>query len=221
MRSSAPVAVNLLQHGSALTSRLIAVNPAFEELVFDANGLEDVGGLDGSAGLTASAQMNTAWFRFTAENAVVVRGYPQPAFRARLPSVILRMQRRESMRYPVPAFNAPVCDFKHEAAAICLRVLDISLSGVSLAVEESNLKFAAGSVLRDCLLQLPKLGAIQTDLHVAYEKPGEIGIGRRIGCRFTNIRTTSLTHLQRYVSVLERERLASEAQSAMESGAEL
>jgi c-di-GMP-binding flagellar brake protein YcgR len=215
-----PVTTSITQLGVSLTTRLIAVNPSFEELVFDAAGLADAERLDGSAGLVASAQVDAVWFRFEAENVVAVRGYAQPAFRARLPSTILRLQRRNSIRYPVPALNPPVCDVLLNEMPSRLRVIDISLSGVALAIEGPGAKPEPGTRLEKCLLQLPEIGAIQTDLVVVHQHATGNHGGRRIGCRFSDIHLASLSHLQRYISQLERERLANDIrlEAAMDAG---
>lgn len=215
-----PVTANITQLGVSLATRLVAVTPSFEELVFDATGLAEVERLDGSAGLVASAQVDAVWFRFEAEHVVAVRGYAHPAFRARLPSVILRMQRRNSIRYPVPALNPPVCDVLLGEAPSRLRVIDISLSGIALALEDPRAKLEPGTRLDKCLLQLPDIGAIQTDLVVVHQHAtGDHG-GRRIGCRFSDIHLASLSHLQRYISQLERERLANDIrlEAAIDAG---
>ena len=212
-RSSVPVTTSIAQLGVNLASRLVAFNPAFEELVFDATGLAGLERLDGSGGLAASAQMDAVWFRFEATHVEVVRGYAHPAFRARMPSILMRMQRRDSIRYPLPGINSPVCDVLIRDVPVSLRAIDISLSGVALSLEGSPATMAAGSVLENCRLHLPKLGAIQTDLVVMHTAAGDKSGRRRMGCRFSNLLTTSLIHLQRYIAELERERLASDSRA--------
>ncbi|MFM9968866.1 MAG: flagellar brake protein [Burkholderiales bacterium] len=203
-----PISTRLIQLGTAHVSRLIAVNPAFEELVFDATGLPGVERLDGSEGLVGEAQMDAVWFRFEADHVEAVRGYVQPAFRARLPKILSRMQRRDSIRYPVPAMNPPVCDFRLGESSVRLRSIDISLSGIALLVEDSKANLSLQTTLADCLLHLPGIGAISTDLFVAYLAPFGESDQRRLGCRFSNVKATSLSHLHRYVQRLERERLS-------------
>ncbi len=209
-RAPIPVKVTIAQLGNTISSRLIAFNPAFEELVFDATGVPGVERLDGSAGLSAEAQIDAAWFRFEAEHVEVAKGYAVPAFRARLPTTLARFQRRDSVRYPVPALNPPVCDIRVGAAEdrpSRLRAIDISNSGIALLIDDPRLNIVSGSTLVGALLHLPDIGAIATDLLAVYLAPFGEGDQRRLGCRFTNLRATSLDHLQRYVARLERARL--------------
>ena len=109
-----PVSVNLAQLRETAPCRLIAVNPAYEELVFDASGLSGVARLDGSGGLVAEAQLDAVWYRFESSNVEAVQGHGGKAFRARMPPVVARVQRRNSVRYPVPGVNPPVCEVRNE-----------------------------------------------------------------------------------------------------------
>lgn len=209
-RLPVPIKTTITQLGVTFDSRLLSVDPAHEELIFDASGLAGLERLDGSGGLMASAQLDAVWYQFEASDVQAIRGHTQPAFRARLPAILMRMQRRDSIRYPVPSLNPPVCDIPTAQDSLHLRVIDISLSGVALATEEIWTQFPSGSTLANCLLHLPELDAIRTDLVVAYATAGGKDGPRRIGCRFANILATSLVHLHRYINQLERVRLGSD-----------
>lgn len=207
VKSPIPISLSIGQSGESVTCFLIAMEPAFEELVFGAGGMADVAKLDGSGGLVAKVQINAIWFNFEALNVVVARGYDQPAFRARIPAILQRSQRRDSARYPVPGVNPPVCDVTTPEGSFRLRVLDISLSGVALAIDSPIAGYPFGATLEKCMLQFPGVGAIETDLVVAYRNGEGTSGEHRIGCRFSNMMVRSLTHLQRYIGRLESERL--------------
>ena len=151
--------------------------------------------------------MDAVWFRFEAGHVTVVHGYGRPAFRARLPDKILRIQRRDSIRYPVPGLNPPVCEFRLGGAddkVLRLPAIDISNSGIALRVEDPRLRLANDTTLEGCMLHLQDIGAIACDLVVKYLSPFGEGDRRRMGCHFTNMQVTSLDHLTRYVLRLER-----------------
>ena len=203
--SPIPITMRLSQTQQTLACFLVAVNPSFEELIFDASGFaEVVAPLNGSGTLEATVQINAVWFSFEALTAVAAPGYPHPAFRARMPSTISRMQRRNSIRYPVPAFNAPVCDVSTKEGTLRLRVVDISLSGIALVLEGAIADWPVGAVLENCVLHLPEIGAINSGLVVAYQHASAKASERRLGCRFSNMLASSLSHLQRYIQHLQR-----------------
>ena len=98
-----------------------------------------------------------------------------------------------------------LADLRWGEEAIRLRAIDISLSGIALLVADSRANYQKEMTIENCLLHLPDIGALSTDLTAQYLAP--YGEGRRMGCRFSNFRATSLSHLQRYISRLERARL--------------
>lgn len=211
--SEVPVTLYFPRLGTSFSSRLIAFNPAYEELIFDATYLPGFARLADGDELTAELNLNAVWYRFEAGHVQVVGGYPVAAIRARVPAVVARLQRRDSIRYPVPALNPPVCDVRlpgHDGDALHLRALDISCSGLALLIENGALEFKAGNTITGCLLHLPDTGSIPLDLNIAYVNSfGDAG-SRRMGCRFTNLHVTSLDHLSRYIMRLERATQVSE-----------
>lgn len=207
-----PIKIEVEQLNVSIEARVLSVKPEYEELVFDASSLPGFERLDGSAGITAEAQVDAVWFRFRADNAEVWRGAGQPAFRARIPQYIARVQRRHSIRYPVPEVNPPVCyvpAIGNAPPLPPLRLMDISLSGAGILLGEMRSPIEQGEVLRDCVLELPGIGGIRTDLVVMYVVDATRGGPRRMGCRFSSLLATSLKHLVNYVIRLERARLES------------
>jgi c-di-GMP-binding flagellar brake protein YcgR len=201
-----PIWVKTDQLGAAFSSRLIAFNPFFEELIFDASNLPGADRLDGRGGLTARVQMDAIWYRFEAAHVITLKGYPQVAFRAQIPKMMDRLQRRSSARVAVPTINPPTLDIRtsaEEDSGVRLRAIDISSSGIALLVEDSRLAIELGRKFTLCTLHLPDIGAINTDLEVMYLAPFGEGDKRRLGGRFSNLPVNALEHLQRYVLRLE------------------
>ena len=211
-KRAAPLTVEVEQLNVSFASRLLSVKPEFEELVFDAAALAGVEQLNGSAGITVEVHLDAVWFRFQAGHAEVWRGARQPALRARLPQTISRLQRRHSIRYPVPDINPPVCYVPAEGDAPRLpplRLMDISVSGAGILLREARSPVKEGDVLHDCVLQLPEIGGIRTDLIVMYVSGASDGGPRHMRCRYSNLLATSLAQLMHYVERLESKRLAS------------
>ena len=191
-------------------TKLVSVKPEYEELVFDAAGMPDLESLDGAESLTAESSHDSIRVLFSSGHAEAAIYRGQPAFRVRLPKVIARIQRRSSVRYPVPALNPPVVSVRMPAddkVELHLRVMDISLVGAALVVEDPGVFFKPGMTLRQCRIQLPGCGAIETDLDLTYVNHMDAGRGwRLLGCRFSGLTLLALAHVRRYVSSLERER---------------
>ena len=89
-----------------------------------------------------------------------------------------------------------------------MRVMDISFGGVCLILEHRRTVVVPGTVLTGCKLELPQLGAVDSDLEVAYvdEISPESG-WRRLGCRFSGLSLPALERVRDYVTRLERAHL--------------
>ena len=189
-------------------TKLLSVKPEYEELVFDATGIPYVGSLQGTENLTAESRYDSIRILFSAGHLEAASYRGQPAFRARLPKAIARIQRRSSVRCPVPALNPPVVSVRMSADDkfdLHLRVMDISLSGVALVAENPDVSFRTGMTLAHCRIDLPGCGAIETDLELTYVSKMDGGKGwHRLGARFAGLTVLALTHVRRYVSSLER-----------------
>lgn len=191
-------------------TRLLAVRPEYEELIFDATSVRDLDALDGTESIEAGAKIDAIriFFRTGFAEAAIFRG--QRVFRACVPEAIARVQRRGSVRYQVPALNPPVVSLRLPSKndrELRLRLMDISLGGVALVLEDRALAFEPGTTLRNCRLDLPGCGVVETDLSIQYVDLMDRKSGwRRMGCRFSDLPMFALTHVRSYVTTLERER---------------
>lgn len=134
------------------------------------------------------------------------------ALRARMPSKVLRLQRRENFRVAAPVLRAPVCHVPKAGlrAAAAIRVADVSCGGVALALRPDEPALHPGDRLADCVLELPGVPPIGVDLEARHVEPadGKSTPGlRTCGCRFVNLPGPAATLIQRYVNSVERERL--------------
>ncbi|MBI3372867.1 MAG: flagellar brake protein [Betaproteobacteria bacterium] len=203
-----PIRVKFSRVAEPLDTRLLSVRPEYEELIFDATGVRDLDALEGTESIEAGAKIDVIRIFFNtgyAEGAIF-RG--QRVFRARVPETIARVQRRGSVRYQVPALNPPVVSLRLPSKnnrELRLRLMDISLGGAALVLEDRALAFEPGATLRKCRLDLPGCGVVETDLAVQYVDRMDRKSGwRRMGCRFADLPVFALTHVRRYVTTLER-----------------
>lgn len=142
----------------------------------------------------------------------------RPAFRAALPSEVLRLQRREFFRLTMPIARPLKCvvpiveangsTFTHE-----LNVVDISGGGLSIAVPHGT-DFRPGTEFKKCHLELPEIGTLTTDLvvrnqfEITLKSGGQV---KRAGCEFVKLSSQMGTLVQRYIIKVERERKARES----------
>lgn len=139
------------------------------------------------------------------------------AFRAQLPSAILRLQRREYFRLDTPQGNPIVCQTKipregGSELALNLTLLDISGGGVGLmAPIDMETTIVVGMILPNCRMELPEEGVLQISLTVRNQFRVTARNGNqylRLGCEFIDLPGNRLTMIQRYITRIERERKA-------------
>lgn len=132
------------------------------------------------------------------------------------PREILRIQRRETYRVNVPVNDWVACQIvltekDGEQRSLELRVLDISIGGLTLLLPDKNTAIEPGDKLEECLLRLPGTEPMQTALkvHNKFAITGADGeIRRRIGCSFSDLPGWQENRIQRYVFALERRQRA-------------
>lgn len=133
---------------------------------------------------------------------------------ARLPSSLLRLQRREHYRIacsitkPVKCMIPMVRDGK--VIEMEISAVDISCGGIAVNFRR-GIDLKPGTIHHDCRITLPGVGEFIAALEVCntFEVTLKNGLTcQRAGCRFVKINQAAGNMLQRYVSRLERERNA-------------
>ncbi len=212
-----PVQVHLSGRPVPAEVRLLSVKPQYEELLFDATGMADLTYVEGKTTLSARASYDYLHIQFESGHVETVSHRSGPAFRACIPAAVTRSQRRGSIRFPVPSDQPPVVRMRWSGRFLELRmrVMDISLGGVCLILEDRRTVIPAGAVLSGCKLELPGRGSIDTDLKVGYVDQIDSKSGwRRLGCRFSGLSMPALERVREYVTRLERIHLAAPRSSA-------
>lgn len=141
----------------------------------------------------------------------------RPAFRAKLPTDLLRLQRREFFRLTMPITRPLRCKMPIEGEGgeytMDVNVVDISGGGLAIAVPE-GVSFEQGQEFRNCQLELPETGVVTTTLVVRNQFEITLRSGGRVkraGCEFVKLPGAMLTLVQRYIIKVERERKARES----------
>lgn len=195
--------------GLALTM-LLAVNPDFEEMVFDcANDPDSNRRLLRADRLTLIAMVDGVKVQFSARHVEPTCWEGRPALRMRLPDLLLRLQRREYFRVPVPLLCQCAIEDEGKVRVLELRVADLSLGGVALASERAALNLEIGDELENCRIGMGRLGTLHVNLLVRNVIESETRSGQkhvRLGCTFTNLSRASENLVARYIAQIERER---------------
>lgn len=192
----------------SIVTILLSVNPEFEEVVFDR-------GADGSSNdhllhaskLTFVTSLDHIKIQFQCPRAYDTTFDGKPAFRMRIPSSVLRLQRRNTYRVKLPQAHPVLCRIPRAGAAepVKLRVLDLSVEGVALVAEHGQIELHEGDKVKGCRIDLPD-HPLQVDLEVrnALEILDPSGHRWRYGCRFVNLPGAMAALVQRVILSIER-----------------
>jgi c-di-GMP-binding flagellar brake protein YcgR len=129
-----------------------------------------------------------------------------------LPKKLVRLQRRDYFRlstfpkYMLKCVVSPIQNKQNPAYP--MTVMDISVGGVSLICQESNMELLPGHTYPNCRIELPNVGVLNATIQVknAFEVTSAQGqVQRRAGCVFVNPDGKTTMMLQRYVAEMQRE----------------
>lgn len=214
IRSGALVTVHFSQGEDHFVTNLLHINPEFEELVLDHAPDEAL-----TARLLESRRLTFVTFvdqikvQFHAQRAEATTRDGKPALRIRLPDSLLRLQRRNFYRMPAARTAPLTCTIPLPAGGSARFVVsDISLGGLAMIAGPAQAEFSAGTVFRDCRIELPGHGSFTTSLEIR-NNVGACGgagsaAGHRYGCQFLNLGGPVVSLIQRYINQLERTRRA-------------
>ncbi len=193
-----------------LATTLLAVNPEFEELVFDC-GSDPVanGRLQRAAALEFFTSLDQIRIQFSTHAAEPTIHERLPALRVRLPESVVRLQRREYFRVATPVVKpllAAVPDPKDPRRTLQLRLLDLSVGGFAMFLPEGEAPPALGSELEGCSLELPEAGRVIFNASVRSVAIHSRPPGTRIGCAFLRLPGQAHKSIQRQILAMERER---------------
>jgi c-di-GMP-binding flagellar brake protein YcgR len=139
----------------------------------------------------------------------------RPALKIRLPTTLIRLQRREYYRMETP-LGLPVMVTVTLPAELgeaihVLPLADISCGGIAMLDSRRLLPNTIGLKYAACMIDLPHVGIISTTLQIRNSLDLTLlnrKSSRRLGCRFVDISRSMLADVQRYITKLERERNA-------------
>jgi flagellar brake protein len=163
--------------------------------------------------LTLETEVRRIRIRFDSGCATAATHDGQHAIRIALPTVMLRIQRREAYRIETPVTEMVNCRFAHptlEHREVMLRVADLSVNGMGIIADSGLWPAEQGSVINECRIDLPDTGVLNCDAQIV--RVYEILLSGKqriwIGCQFVRLPGTAGSLLQRYILELERARMA-------------
>lgn len=159
--------------------------------------------------ITAVAYLGTIKLQFELEAAVLVSGDQGTVLRSTLPTRLYRFQRRQSFRVQPAGSTYPrvVLPGGSEPGR-ALRVLDLSIGGVALALPADFPALVPGQVARGLVLELDRISALDITLLPHHASPirGDTGGMLQLGCSFVDLDANVARSLQVYVDQTQKRR---------------
>lgn len=150
--------------------------------------------------------------RFVVDGVEQIEHLGRPAFRAMIPSELLKLQRREYYRLSTPMVNPITCSLtRPDNSRIDLIIADISLGGIAITNYQHQIMLEIGDKFADCHIVLPDIGTLTTGLEIRNEHEVTLKNGvksHRAGCMFIDMPSRQQNTIQRYIIKLDRERRA-------------
>jgi c-di-GMP-binding flagellar brake protein YcgR len=129
-----------------------------------------------------------------------------------LPRNMLRIQRRDFYRLTVP-LGQPLSCFVPSGQGDDLEIslIDISVGGIGILGYVPGLRLVAGGKYHGVRIELPDTGTVVGDIEIrsSFDVTLKNGIRTvRIGARFLDLPSATQSLIQRYITRIERERIA-------------
>jgi flagellar brake protein len=199
------------RHDFILT-RMLAINPETDEAIFDASTNAEMNAALSSSDLVSiEAEHNQIKIIFDARELSLIQYEGKPAFRFRLPSMLLRLQRRSDFRARTPVLAPATLTILLPSSnqVTEFRVSDISSGGLAFTATPHLDEFSSGMIYPRCRLQLPDFGEHLVTIEIRHIADYTDGMGkkmRRLGARFLGLKGQTAPMIQRYVNQLETKR---------------
>lgn len=201
--------------GAAVTATLWAIDAERQTLTLAVDPLAPTfASVLGHDEAVVVGYLDSVKVQFDVDDMVLVHSGNAAALRCPMPRQLFRFQRRNSYRVRPVARSAPQVRFAHPltpATELRLRVLDVSIGGCALLLNEDVPLLDAGSVLPDVTLELDADTRIHTALRIQHASPVTADQpGLRLGCEMLRTNGDGLRLLQRYIDQTQkRKRLLS------------
>ena len=207
------VNLDLLDSRQIVVTSVLAVNETRNTLILDsARGDALNQELMSGKGAEFVAQLDGVSISFATGPVTWCKYEGLPALRIALPTSLVRLQRREHFRVPMPIANPVKCivpSADDDTDPITTHLVDIGCGGVAIAETGGRLGPETSRILPECRLLLPESDTIVTSLEVRNSAQIRLPNGvfqTRLGCQFVDLPNDMAAKLQRFVMDIERAR---------------
>lgn len=159
--------------------------------------------------------------QFSAKRVIKTQFEKQDAFKIKLPTSVIRLQRRECYRIDTPIIQPPQCtipilpkeeseDAQQSSDSWEARIVNISVGGVGIENVPERATIVRGMVFKECQIELLDIGTLLVDIKILnnYDIAARVGgKDQRYGCIFTNLNSGMQSMIQRYIIHLDREKI--------------
>lgn len=197
--------------GQSLSSRIVALDADADliglEIGADPEGISQA--LVAQGEITAVAYLGTIKLQFEVDAPVLVSGEQGTVLRGTLPTRLYRFQRRQSFRVqPAGSAYPRVIVPGGAEPGRALRVLDLSIGGLALALPRDFPALAPGRVAEGLVLELDRISALRITLlpHHASPISGDASGTLQLGCSFVELDAHAGRSLQVYVDQTQKRR---------------
>ncbi|HEY8881172.1 MAG TPA: flagellar regulator YcgR PilZN domain-containing protein [Roseateles sp.] len=197
--------------GQSLSSRIVALDVDAGviglEIGTDPEGISQA--LVAEAEITAVAYLGAIKLQFELEEPVLVSGEQGTVLRSALPTRLYRFQRRQSFRVqPASSAYPRVVLPGGEAFGRVLRVLDLSIGGLALALPPDAAPLPLGQASEGLVLELDRISALNITLLPHHVSPiaGDASGMQQLGCSFVDLDANAGRSLQVYVDQTQKRR---------------
>lgn len=158
----------------------------------------------------AAAYLDDVKLQFELLGLVLERSGGRQVLHARIPSYMLRLPRRHSVRVRRSADDSPLATLpgmEIDGSEQPMRVLDISMDGCALLKPAGVAPLVPGDTLPGVTVELGEGVQIEADLRVQHVTPGPVGLhGWRVGCEWQTLNSANAALLAQWISGGRRRR---------------
>ncbi len=194
----------------AIVSSLLELRRDVGAMIFDiASDPEQTRRLFASQRLSFVAELDNIPITFDTSAPSLVACADGPAALVEFPKALVRLQRREWFRVPLPLDPPIRCTvFDAEGNASPARAVDLSCGGAALELDAEGCSACEHDSEHELILSLPEIGRIALEMKLKSVKPAlPCANGApsrvRIGFRFVSIPAKIANQIQRYVNRVE------------------